>query len=88
MKKPKCIIFDCDGVLIDSEILANRVEVEVKTELGFPISLEDQLKKFVGDLVVILTKSQHNFLPLKAMRLGHWPNKLRFKATRCMKGSS
>ncbi len=44
----KTIIFDCDGVLIDSEIIANRIEVEVKTELGFPITLEEQLRKFVG----------------------------------------
>ncbi len=45
---PKYIIFDCDGVLIDSEILANRVEAEIKNELGFPITLEQQIKKFVG----------------------------------------
>ncbi len=48
MKKFKTVIFDCDGVLLDSEIIANRIEVEVKTELGFPITLEEQLKKFVG----------------------------------------
>lgn len=48
MKKPKYVIFDCDGVLIDSEILANRVAVEIKTELGFPITLEEQLARFVG----------------------------------------
>lgn len=50
MKKvtAKHIVFDCDGVLIDSEILANRLEVEIKAELGFPITLEEQLHKFVG----------------------------------------
>ena len=48
MKKPKYVIFDCDGVLVDSEILANRVEVEVKNQLGFPITLEEQITKFVG----------------------------------------
>jgi HAD superfamily hydrolase (TIGR01509 family) len=48
MKKPKNIIFDCDGVLVDSEIIANRIEVEVKNELGFPITLEEQISKFVG----------------------------------------
>ncbi len=46
--KVETIIFDCDGVLIDSEIIANRTEVEIKNELGFPITLEEQLKKFVG----------------------------------------
>lgn len=48
MRKPKYVIFDCDGVLIDSEILANRVEVEIKNKLGFPITLEEQINKFVG----------------------------------------
>lgn len=48
MKKLKNIIFDCDGVLVDSEILANRVEAELKTELGFPTTTEEQIQKFVG----------------------------------------
>ena len=48
MQKLSQVIFDCDGVLVDSEILANRVEVEVKTSLGFPITLEEQISKFVG----------------------------------------
>jgi HAD superfamily hydrolase (TIGR01509 family) len=47
-RKPKHVIFDCDGVLINSEILANRVDAEVKTRLGFPITLEEQILKFVG----------------------------------------
>jgi HAD superfamily hydrolase (TIGR01509 family) len=48
MKKIKCIIFDCDGVLVDSEIIANRIEVEVKNEFGLAITLDEQLQKFVG----------------------------------------
>lgn len=48
MKKPKYVIFDCDGVLVDSEILANRVEAEIKTALGFPTTTEEQIRKFVG----------------------------------------
>lgn len=48
MKKPKYVIFDCDGVLVDSEILANRVEAEVKTDLGFPTTTEEQVRKFAG----------------------------------------
>lgn len=48
MRKPKYVIFDCDGVLVDSEILANRVEAEIKNELGFPITLEEQITKFTG----------------------------------------
>ena len=30
------IIFDCDGVLVDSELLANHVLADYLTELGFP----------------------------------------------------
>jgi len=48
VRKPKYVIFDCDGVLVDSEILANRVEVEVKNKLGFPITLEEQITQFAG----------------------------------------
>lgn len=46
--KPKYVIFDCDGVLVDSEIIANRVEAEYKTELGFPITVAEQITKFTG----------------------------------------
>lgn len=42
------IIFDCDGVLVDSEIIANRIDAEMLTELGYPISIEDSIKKFTG----------------------------------------
>lgn len=48
MKKIKYVIFDCDGVLIDSEILASKVEVEIKNKLGFPITKEEQIEKFMG----------------------------------------
>ncbi len=48
MRKFKTIIFDCDGVLVDSEIIANRVDVEMKTQHGISITLEEQLQKFVG----------------------------------------
>lgn len=70
MKAPKYIIFDCDGVLIDSEILANRVEAELKNELGFPITLEQQIKKFVGmgmnhpDMQAELKRLPTNYLDL------------------------
>jgi HAD superfamily hydrolase (TIGR01509 family) len=47
-QKFNSIIFDCDGVLVDSEIIANRIEVEVKTKLGFTITLEEQIRTFTG----------------------------------------
>jgi HAD superfamily hydrolase (TIGR01509 family) len=41
-------IFDCDGVLIDSEILSNRSEVEFLKSLGIEFELSDYMSRFVG----------------------------------------
>lgn len=42
------VIFDCDGVLVDSERLAVRVESELLTEMGWALSEADVLDRFVG----------------------------------------
>jgi HAD superfamily hydrolase (TIGR01509 family) len=42
------VIFDCDGVLVDSEALANRVLAEQLTALGLPMTLEDSVREFMG----------------------------------------
>lgn len=42
------VIFDCDGVLVDSERIANRVFAEVLNELGLSLTLEDMFDTFVG----------------------------------------
>lgn len=42
------VIFDCDGVLIDSEIVAARLEAEAITELGLPMSAETICARFAG----------------------------------------
>jgi HAD superfamily hydrolase (TIGR01509 family) len=42
------IIFDCDGVLIDSELLANRTEVELLKSFGIEFDLHDYMSRFVG----------------------------------------
>jgi len=42
------IIFDCDGVLVDSEILAKQVEIAVYAEQGFETSLEAFSERFSG----------------------------------------
>lgn len=44
----KLIIFDCDGVLVDSEIIASRIEAQMLTKVGYPISVEESIKKFTG----------------------------------------
>ncbi|MGR6431756.1 HAD family hydrolase [Rhizobium sp. PAMB 3182] len=42
------IIFDCDGVLVDSEIIAAQVESKLLTEAGYPISVEEMGERFSG----------------------------------------
>jgi HAD superfamily hydrolase (TIGR01509 family) len=44
----KLIIFDCDGVLVDSEVILNRVYAEMLTKLGYFISTEECIQKFTG----------------------------------------
>ncbi len=41
-------VFDCDGVLVDSEIIASQVDAEHLTRLGFPISAEEVTIRFAG----------------------------------------
>ncbi len=42
------VIWDCDGVLIDSEVLACSPVVDILTEKGAEITLEDYLHRFMG----------------------------------------
>ncbi|KDN84927.1 HAD family hydrolase [Kitasatospora cheerisanensis] len=42
------LILDNDGVLVDSEPIANRVLAEYLTELGFPCTVEDSYRDFMG----------------------------------------
>jgi HAD superfamily hydrolase (TIGR01509 family) len=42
------VIFDCDGVLVDSERLAVRVDVAVLAELGWPLTEAEVIERFVG----------------------------------------
>ena len=43
------VIFDCDGVLVDSERIANEVFARVlNEECGFDLSLDDMFQTFVG----------------------------------------
>ena len=42
------VIFDCDGVLVDSERLALRLDAELLALVGWPMSASEQVERFVG----------------------------------------
>src|SRR3546814_6978557 len=42
------VIFDCDGVLIDSEVLSQREEVACLAAHGFPVPLEEVAARYLG----------------------------------------
>jgi HAD superfamily hydrolase (TIGR01509 family) len=42
------ILFDCDGVLVDSEIIAAEVESKLLRDAGFDITAEDMCIRFAG----------------------------------------
>ncbi|AHY52655.1 HAD family hydrolase [Bradyrhizobium japonicum] len=44
----KALIFDFDGVVADSEVLANTVLAEIVTELGVPTTVEDSYRAYLG----------------------------------------
>jgi HAD superfamily hydrolase (TIGR01509 family) len=46
--KPELIIFDCDGVLIDSEGVASTVIAQELTALGWAMDAEDSMRLFIG----------------------------------------
>jgi HAD superfamily hydrolase (TIGR01509 family) len=42
------VVFDCDGVLVDSERLSIRLDVELLSELGWPMTEDEVVERWVG----------------------------------------
>lgn len=68
MSKYKCIIFDCDGVLIDSESIAIRVLVDMANDLGANMDFKESLISLKGKALNlcmdIISKRINNPLPI------------------------
>jgi HAD superfamily hydrolase (TIGR01509 family) len=45
---PRLVVFDCDGVLVDTERLTVGVEARVLTELGWPMTAEEVVSRWMG----------------------------------------
>ncbi|WP_454848470.1 HAD-IA family hydrolase [Rhizobium binxianense] len=65
------IIFDCDGVLVDSEIIAADVESKLLTDAGYPISVEEMAERFAGMTWknILLQVEREASIPLSASLL-------------------
>lgn len=50
------VLFDCDGVLVDSEPITNRVLAQMLGELGWQLTVEESMRIFTGKAVRDETK--------------------------------
>ncbi|MFF9343852.1 MULTISPECIES: HAD family hydrolase [unclassified Streptomyces] len=57
------VIFDCDGVLVDTERLAVRLQVALGAELGWPLTSDEVVERFIG-------RSEKSIVGQIAERLG------------------
>jgi HAD superfamily hydrolase (TIGR01509 family) len=55
----RLVIFDCDGVLVDSETIASRLVAEELTAVGWPMTQQEAQARFLGmamsDMVKVIT---------------------------------
>jgi HAD superfamily hydrolase (TIGR01509 family) len=49
------VVFDCDGVLVDSERLSNQIFAQVITEEGLPTTFDDAVRLYLGRSTVECT---------------------------------
>lgn len=82
------IIFDCDGVLVDSEIIAAEVESKLLTEAGYPIQAGELAERFAGLTWknILLEVEREAEIPLQASLLGKSEKLLDERLARSVKG--
>ncbi len=62
--RPGAVLFDCDGVLVDSEKLMSVVFAGMLTEIGLPYTPADTIRTFMG-------RSMVSCMQIVAQQLGH-----------------
>jgi len=62
----RSVIFDCDGVLVDTELIANRVLASLLTRAGIPTTFDDCMRDYRGRAMasVIAAATQRLGAPL------------------------
>ncbi|TCM58336.1 HAD superfamily hydrolase (TIGR01509 family) [Rhizobium sp. PP-F2F-G48] len=60
MAAPELVIFDCDGVLVDSEPLSIDVLVRVLRTAGVEINADEATERFLGKSLMTMTKILHD----------------------------
>ena len=60
----RLVIFDCDGVIVDSEPVSNRILAEELTSLGWPMATAEATRRFLGVTLA-------DMVPTIEARLGH-----------------
>ena len=60
------VIFDCDGVLVDSEPISVQIDVEMFAEVGMTVSEQQIIERFVGRSPEVLARAVEE-------QLGHRP---------------
>ena len=67
MSSIELVIFDCDGVLVDSEPILNRAHAAVLNEFGFKITPEMLVQRFCGmpdaEMLPIIEQEHGRLLP-------------------------
>jgi HAD superfamily hydrolase (TIGR01509 family) len=65
----RLVIFDCDGVLVDSEPIVNRVVAAELTQLGWPVTAEQCCRLFLGlsltTMIPLIETELRRKLPLR-----------------------
>jgi HAD superfamily hydrolase (TIGR01509 family) len=71
------VIFDCDGVLVDSETLASELEVELFAEIGMPMTAAEIAERFLGRSVAFVNAAiaEHLGGSLPADWARHWEDR-------------
>ncbi len=71
MSNIQLVIFDCDGVLVDSEYLAARIESKLLTDAGYPIDAATMSERFSGLTWkdILLRVEEESSVPLSASLL-------------------